>query len=73
MLYPTIEEVKGLLEDYQEVPVFYEVLADCCTPIHIFSALQDLSENCFILESVDNTQWGRYSFIGIHPFPDEFR
>ena len=67
MLYPTIEEVKGLLEDYQEVPVFYEVLADCCTPIHIFSALQDLSENCFILESVDNTQWGRYSFIGIHP------
>ena len=56
MLYPTIEEVKGLLEDYQEVPVFYEVLADCCTPIHIFSALQDLSENCFILESVDNTQ-----------------
>lgn len=67
MLYPAIEEVRELLKDYEEVPVFYEVLADCCTPIHIFSALQSFSENCFILESVDNTQWGRYSFIGIHP------
>ena len=67
MLYPVINEVKELLKDYDLVPVFYEVLSDTCTPIHIFQALRDLSETCFILESVDNTQWGRYSFIGISP------
>ena len=67
MLYPGMDQVKELLDEYEEVPVFYEALSDCCTPIHIFSALKDMGENCFILESVDNTQWGRYSFIGIRP------
>lgn len=67
MMFPTLDEVKDLLQEYDEVPVFYEALSDCCTPIHMFSALQELGENCFILESVDNTQWGRYSFIGVSP------
>ena len=67
MLYPNMQEVKELLNDYELVPVFYEVLSDTCTPIRIFDALKDEGENSFILESVDNTQWGRYSFIGIRP------
>ena len=67
MLYPTLTEVQELLEEYDVVPVFYEVLSDSMTPIHIFNALKEQSDTCFILESVDNTQWGRYSFIGIHP------
>lgn len=67
MLYPALTEVQELLEEYDVVPVFYEVLSDSITPIQIFNALKDQSENCFILESVDNTQWGRYSFIGIQP------
>ena len=67
MLYPTLTEVQELLEEYDVVPVFYEVLSDSMTPIHIFNALKEQSNTCFILESVDNTQWGRYSFIGIHP------
>ncbi|MDF2567993.1 MAG: trpE, partial [Oscillospiraceae bacterium] len=68
MLYPSIQEVKDLMKEYKTVPVFYELLIDSCTPIHIFNALKETCENCFILESVDNSnQWGRYSFIGINP------
>lgn len=68
MLYPTLDEAKVFLEDYDLVPVFHELLIDSCTPIYIFNALKNSCENCFILESVDNrNQWGRYSFIGINP------
>lgn len=68
MLYPTKEDVKNLLGSYKTVPVFYETLIDSCTPVGLFAALKEHFGNCFILESVDNTdQWGRYSFIGINP------
>ncbi|MDE5859146.1 MAG: anthranilate synthase component I, partial [Oscillospiraceae bacterium] len=68
MLYPTKEEVKNLLSSYKTVPVFHEMLIDSCTPVGLFAALNEHFDNCFILESVDNTeQWGRYSFIGINP------
>lgn len=68
MLYPTLNEVTELLNEYKRTPVFCEVLSDTCTPIHIYNALESKEENCFMLESVDNSQqWGRYSFIGIHP------
>ena len=68
MLYPTKEEVKNLLLSYKTVPVFYETLIDSCTPVGLFAALKERFDNCFILESVDNSdQWGRYSFIGIDP------
>ena len=50
MLYPTLTEVQELLEEYDVVPVFYEVLSDSMTPIHIFNALKEQSNTCFILE-----------------------
>ncbi len=68
MLYPSLKEVKELLREYKSVPVFYEVLADYMTPIRMFRALRKKGTSCFMLESVENKdQWGRYSFIGIHP------
>lgn len=68
MLYPDKREVEELLGEYDVVPVFYEILSDSCTPVNIFNALKQGEETCFILESVDNSeQWGRYSFIGVHP------
>ncbi|MGN0607813.1 MAG: anthranilate synthase component I [Oscillospiraceae bacterium] len=68
MLFPSKEEVKKLLGDYKTVPVFYETLIDSCTPVRLYSGLKEKFDNCFILESVDNSeQWGRYSFIGIEP------
>lgn len=68
MLYPSLEKVNELLETYETVPVFYEVLADHITPIRMFRALRKEGTPCFILESVENKdQWGRYSFIGVNP------
>ncbi len=68
MLYPERKEVQALMQEYDVVPVFYEVLSDSCTPVNIFNSLRQGEENCFILESVDHSQqWGRYSFIGVHP------
>lgn len=68
MLFPSKEEVKKLLTNYKTVPVFHETLIDSATPVRLFAGLREKYDNCFILESVDNTeQWGRYSFIGIDP------
>lgn len=68
MLYPSLEQVKNYLKEYESVPVFYEVLADHLTPIRIFRVLRKEGVPCFILESAKNhNQRGRYSFIGVHP------
>ena len=32
MLYPTLNEVTELLNEYKVTPVFCEVLSDTCTP-----------------------------------------
>lgn len=68
MLYPSMETVKKYFEDYETVPVFYELLMDSYTPIQLFNCLHEAYDNCFILESVDNKdKWGRYSYVGIDP------
>lgn len=68
MLYPEINCVKELFNDYKTVPVFYELLMDSYTPIQLFNCLHEAFDDCFILESVDNKdQWGRYSYVGIDP------
>lgn len=68
MLYPPIETVEALLKTYRTVPVFASALMDCSTPVGIFAALKGSSENCFLLESVEQSErWGRYSFIGVNP------
>ncbi len=68
MLYPPIETVKELLKTYHTVPVFAGALTDCTTPVEIFTALKNSSENCFLMESVEQPErWGRYSFIGTNP------
>ena len=67
-MYPSIEKVRELLNDYKTVPIFYELLVDSFSPVQLFNCLHETYENCFILESVDNKdQWGRYSYIGINP------
>lgn len=68
MLYPSLNEVKALAENYNTIPVFYTFPADHRTPVGIFKALSAGRENAFILESVGNdSQWARYSFIGSDP------
>lgn len=67
-MYPSVEEAKKYLADFGTVPVFSELLTDSFTPVRMFATLRENYENCFILESVDNSdKWGRYSYIGISP------
>ena len=71
MLFPSINEVRDLFENYNTVPVFYELLMDAYTPIQLFNCLHEAYDDCFILESVDNKdKWGRYSYVGIDPKAD---
>lgn len=68
MLYPPLQTVQSLLRTYRTVPVFSAALMDCRTPVGIFAALKESSENCFLLESVEQSErWGRYSFLGVNP------
>lgn len=68
MMFPEKKGALALTNKYNTIPVFYELLTDSFTPVRMFSILKENYENCFILESVDNSnQWGRYSFIGLNP------
>ena len=67
-MYPESDAVVNLLKTYPVVPVFSQKLVDDRTPVGIFSALCEKSENCFLLESAEQPgRWGRYSFLGIQP------
>lgn len=68
MIYPNLEEARDMAKEYDIIPLAYEMLIDTQTPINLFLTIKESSENCFLLESVDNgEQWGRYSFIGFNP------
>lgn len=67
-MHPTCEEIMRLAKDYDIIPVEKEIYADVITPITLLRKLSTLSENYFLLESVEGgNQWGRYSFLGYDP------
>ncbi len=54
--------------EYKTVPVSCEIYADSCTPIQALRILQNVSNHCYLLESIeDHQKWGRYSFLGYDP------
>jgi len=65
-LTPGLEEARGLLGDANVVPVSLTFTDDCETPV---SALLKLRREgpCFLLESAERGQVGRYSFVGVDP------
>ena len=66
----TFEQVQKIAAsgDYKLIPVKREIFSDVRTPVETLRALQNVSDHCFLLESVeDNRQWGRYSFLGYAP------
>ncbi|MCH5211948.1 MAG: anthranilate synthase component I [Oscillospiraceae bacterium] len=67
---PGFETVKELADTgkYDIVPVSCEMLSDICTPIEALRILKNVSNHCYILESVaGNEKWGRYTFLGFDP------
>src|SRR3981081_3147689 len=66
---PPVGGFERLASDYPVVPVWREVIADLETPVSAFSKLAATDRHAFLLESVEGGErWGRYSFIGVHPF-----
>ena len=68
LFFPTLDEGKTYLEDYDFVPITTEILYDANTLVNIFLCIKDAHENAFLLESVENGErFGRYSFIAFDP------
>ncbi len=68
MLFPSFEEVQKLSEAYSTIPVFWEIASDHWSPLQIFAALSQDSENAFLLESISTPKaWQAWSYIGNAP------
>lgn len=70
MLYPSLEEVKGIAAqgEYKRIPVRAEMYADMVTPMQAVRILKNRTRHVFLLESAEETkQWGRYTFLGYDP------
>ncbi len=70
MYKPSYELTKMLAESeqYGVIPISKEIFLDIITPVELLKILQNVSNNCFMLESIEDTkQTGRYTFLGFNP------
>jgi len=65
-LRPTPDEARALAAGANVIPIALTITEDCETPV---SALLKLRGDapCFLLESAERGQVGRYSFVGVEP------
>ena len=69
-LVPSLEEARELAKQGNVVPVRTTVLDDTETPVAAFLKLragEPEGAPCFLLESAEKGQVGRYSFVGLRP------
>src|SRR4051794_26457037 len=69
-LEPSLEQARALAVDGNVVPVCARLLDDCETPVSAFLKLragEPEGAPCFLLESAEQGQVGRYSFVGFRP------
>jgi len=67
---PGLEEARELAKQGNVVPIRLTVVDDCETPVSAFlklSAGDGAANPCFLLESAEQGQVGRYSFLGFRP------
>jgi anthranilate synthase component 1 len=70
MLEPSLEEARALAKQGNVVPIRTRFVDDCETPVSAFLKLragEPEGAPCFLLESAEQGQVGRYSFVGIRP------
>lgn len=66
----SLEQAKELAAQgaYRVIPISMEIYSDMRTPIEVLRILKGISNHCYILESIEDSQkWGRYTFLGYHP------
>ena len=69
-LEPTLERARELAREGNVVPVRARFVDDCETPVSAFLKLRAAEPEgapCFLLESAEQGQVGRYSFVGLRP------
>jgi anthranilate synthase component 1 len=69
-LEPSLEEARELAREGNVVPVRARLIDDCETPVSAFLKLragEPEGSPCFLLESAEQGQVGRYSFVGLRP------
>jgi anthranilate synthase component I len=69
-LEPSLEEARELAREGTVVPVRARLIDDCETPVSAFLKLragEPEGAPCFLLESAEQGQVGRYSFVGLRP------
>ncbi len=66
---PSLQEARALARAHNLIPLRYSFIEDCETPVSAFLKLRALApgEPAFLLESADQGQVGRWSFIGFRP------
>lgn len=68
MIKPSCNEIEVLAKDYSIIPICKEIYADIITPITLLRKLSQISNQYFLLESIEGGEkWGRYSFLGFQP------
>src|ERR1700759_3622985 len=69
-LRPSLDEARELAREGNVVPVRATFVDDCETPVSAFLKLRAAEPEgapCFLLESPEQGQVGRYSFVGLRP------
>jgi anthranilate synthase component 1 len=69
-LEPSLDEARALAGQGTVVPVRARLIDDCETPVSAFLKLragEPEGSPCFLLESAEQGQVGRYSFVGLRP------
>ena len=69
-LEPSLEQARELAREGNVVPVRARFVDDCETPVSAFLKLragEAPGAPCFLLESAEQGQVGRYSFVGLRP------
>ena len=58
MFYPSREEIKKAAESrkYKTAPVSMEILSDIKTPMEVLRILKNVSEHCYMLESISDNE-----------------
>ena len=64
---PHINEIEKYKNEYDIIPVFEELLSDFTTPMNVLRNIKEISDKFYLLESVDNSHFGRYSYLGYDP------
>ena len=62
-------ELKDLnqYKDYDIVPVYEELFSDSTTPLNVLRNIKEISDQFYLLESVDPSKFSRYSYLGYNP------